>query len=66
MGALTSILGVFDAITEWFASTLASISSIFYSGTELTFIGVLAVLGLGIAVVTMVVAMVRSLLKGRG
>lgn len=64
---ITAVLAVFSAILEWFVSAIETAVGIFWvAETGLTFIGTLAVIGLGIAVVLMLLAMVRSYLKNRG
>ena len=67
MNVVESVLNVFTLILEWFTTALSSVSSIFYAAeTGLTFIGTVSVIGLGIGVILMVIAMIRGLLKGRG
>ena len=67
MSVVSSIFEIFTEILEWFSTALSSISTLFYSPEAgLTFVGTLTVIGLGIGVVTMIIAMIRSLLKGRG
>lgn len=62
-----SILAVFSAFVEWFGTTLADVSAIFYvPETGLTFIGTITVIGVAIAVTLMVIAMIRSLLRLQG
>ncbi len=64
---ISSIFAVFTAIIEWFVTAMSSVSAIFYnSESGLTFVGTVSVIGFSIAVVLLVIAMIRSLLKGRG
>lgn len=64
---LSAVLAVFSAILEWFVTAINTAVGIFWvAETGLTFIGTLAVLGLGIAVILMLFAMIRSYLKNRG
>lgn len=67
MTVVSSILSVFTAILEWFVTSLGAIGGIFYTAEAgLTFLGTVTIIGFAIAIVTMVVAMVRSLIKSRG
>lgn len=66
MSAVTSIFAVFTEVLNWFIESLESVTTIFYGAEGLTFIGGITVISVAIAVVLMVVAMVRSLLRFRG
>ena len=67
MGIVESIVGVFTKLIEWFSTALVSVGEIFYNAdTGLTFIGTLSVIGVGIAVVLMVISMLQSFLHFRG
>lgn len=64
---ISSVLAVFTAVLEWFVSSINVAVGIFWAAeTGLTFIGTLAVVGLAIAIVLMLLAMIRSYLKNRG
>ena len=70
---LNSILGVFEAVGEWFADFVPTLTAMFYtpaatsSGTgQLTFLGVLAVAGLAISVVFLVIGLIQNFLHFRG
>lgn len=63
MTAIESILGIFTDILEWFVSSLGTVSGLFWTSEGLTFIGSITVVAVGIAIITMVIAMVRSLLR---
>lgn len=64
---VTQILNVFMAILTWFVEAVEVAIGIFWTAEAgLTFIGTLAVIGFGIAVVLMLLAMIRSYLKNRG
>lgn len=71
-GVVSSIFAVFTAILTWFAEAFTTVSNIFYVPASegvtggLTFIGTLSVIGFGIAVVLLVLAWIRSLIKNRG
>lgn len=64
MGVLTDVIAVFTEITTWFISAISSVIPIFYS-EGLTFIGVLAVASLGIAITLLIVRWVREFLSFR-
>lgn len=64
---ISAITGVFDAISTWLQSAIASIIPIFYEAeTGLTFIGVLAVMGLAISVVFLLIGIIQKFLHLRG
>lgn len=63
---VTAIFAIFTAVLDWFGTALATVSAIFYADGALTFIGTVCLVGLAIAVVVMLIAMLRSLIKGRG
>lgn len=62
-GVVSAITGVFTEIGEWFVNIVIAMLDIFYVEGSLTFIGTLAVMGLGIAVILMVLAMIRSYIR---
>lgn len=70
MNILTQILENFTEIGEWFVSIINIIIGLFWTtaegGGSLTVLGVLAIITLGIGLITMVIAMIRSFFKGRG
>lgn len=64
---VTAVLAVFTSILQWFVDSIEVAIGIFWvAETGLTFLGVLSVVGLGIAVILMLFAMIRSYLKNRG
>lgn len=64
---VTQILAVFMAILNWFVEAIEVAIGIFWTAEAgLTFVGTLAVIGFGIAVALMLLAMIRSYLKNRG
>lgn len=63
---LTVFLAVFTAVIQWFGTALGTVTSIFYANGELTIIGVPVVITFAIAVTTLVIAWVRSVMRGRG
>lgn len=64
---LTAILAVFTAIGEWITTAVTAIMPMFYvAGTGLTFLGVLAVAGLGFSVIFLVMGIIQNFLHFRG
>lgn len=64
---LTAILAVFTAIGEWITSATTSLLPMFYvAETGLTFLGVLAVAGLGFSVIFLVMGIIQNFLHFRG
>lgn len=62
-GVVSAITAVFTAIGEWFVAIVLTMLDIFYIDGALTFIGTLAVMGLGIAVILLILAMIRSYIR---
>lgn len=64
---ITAITGVFTAIATWIADTIPSIVAVFYDSTNgLTFVGVLAVVALGISVFFLLMGVIQNFLHFRG
>jgi len=64
---LTAILAVFTAIGEWISTAVTSLMPMFYvAETGLTFLGVLAVAGLGFSVIFLVMGIIQNFLHFRG
>lgn len=64
---MTAILAVFSGIGEWFVEFLPTLYALFWSAEAgLTFLGVLAVMGLGIAVVFLLIRVIQNFLHFRG
>lgn len=66
MGVLTQILEVFDSLGEWLSSAVQSMIGMFYSENSLTFLGVLAVAGLGISLIFLLIGVIQNFLHFRG
>ena len=70
MDILTAILAVFTAIGDWISSAVTSLMPMFYvaSGDSagLTFLGTLAVCGLGFSVIFLVIGIIQNFLHFRG
>lgn len=62
---VSAITAVFTAIGQWLVSSITAMEAVFWSSGALTFVGTLAVVGLAIAVILMVLAMIRSYLQLR-
>lgn len=66
-GVLTNVFEVFTAIITWITGAVTSLIPMFYvSETGLTFLGVLAVAGLGISVVFLIMGVIQNFLHFRG
>ena len=63
---MTAIFAVFSAIANWFSETIPVIISLFYADGALTFLGGLAVIGLGISVVFLLMGVISNFLHFRG
>lgn len=63
---ISSVMEIFTAILNWFTTSMTAVSNLFYADGNLTLVGVMALLGLGIGVFTVVVGIIRSLIKARG
>lgn len=61
---IAHIMEVFTAIVNWFADAFASVTSLFYvADTGLTFVGVVSLVTLGIAVFTLILGWIRGLIR---
>lgn len=62
---VTAVTSVFTAIGTWLVEAITAMEAVFWAEGALTFIGTLSVIGLAIAVILMVLAMIRSYLQLR-
>lgn len=62
---ITAITQVFTSIGTWLVGAITAMEAVFWVDGALTFIGTLSVVGLAIAVILMVLAMIRSYLQLR-
>ena len=64
MNIVTSITNVFGEISTWIVGQLGAVQELFWSADSgsLTFLGVLAIVGVGIACALMLINTVRSFL----
>lgn len=63
VGALTA---VFDAVMTWMTGAITSVIAVFWTGTSLTFLGVLAVVALAISVFFLLLGLIQNFLHLRG
>lgn len=64
---LDAVLAVFTAIANWISSAVTNIMPMFYTtGEGLTFLGVLAVAGLGFSVIFLIMGIISNYLHFRG
>lgn len=68
MGVVGAVTTVFEDIGEWFLSMLPTVSEAFYNSTAgtLTFLGTLAVTGLGISILLLIMNIIQGFLHFRG
>lgn len=60
---VSAIFAVFSAIGNWFVEFLPTLTAIFWTGEALTFLGVLAILGLGVSVIFLLISVIRRFLN---
>lgn len=69
-GVITAMTAVFTAIFQWIQGAITSVIDVFYvsEGTNqgLTFLGVLALVALGISIFFLLVGLVQNFLHLRG
>lgn len=65
-GDTSGIFAVWSAITQWATQGLASASNAFYFNGELTLLGYLAIIPLGIGLAFLLVAIIQKFLRLRG
>lgn len=64
---ITAITGVFTAIATWITDAIPTVVAVFYDSTDgLTFLGVLAVVALGISIFFLLMGLVQNFLHFRG
>ena len=64
--SLPRIFEVWHAVSEWVSGGLASVAGVFYVAGQLTLIGTLAVISVGIALIFLLIAFIRKFLFLRG
>lgn len=60
---VSAIFAVFSAIGNWFVEFLPTLTAIFWTGEALTFLGVLAILGLGVSVIFLLISVIRRFMN---
>ena len=63
---LSAILAVFTAIGEWISTAVTALTPMFYAEGALTFLGTLAVAGLGFSVIFLMIGIIQNFLHFRG
>lgn len=64
---LTAVFDVFSEVGAWFVEFIPTIIGIFYTAEAgLTFLGVLAVVSLGISIIFLVMGLIQNFLHFRG
>lgn len=63
---ITAILAVWTAVSQWFVTTIPSLSVIFYAEGALTFFGSLAVGGIAVGVILLLFMIATKFMKFKG
>ena len=63
---VSAITAVWTEIMTWITTSLASVQKVFYAESNLTFLGVLAVISVAIGVAFLVIGVIQNFLKLRG
>lgn len=63
---ISAMTAVFDAIFTWLLSAIESVIAIFWASEGLTFLGVLALIALGISIFFLLVGLIQNFLHLRG
>lgn len=67
MTVIESMITILRSISGWFVDAFEEISGLFYNTeTGLTFVGTLAVIGLGIGLILLVINTIRRWIGNRG
>ena len=72
MAIITAMTGVFDAVFNWIMTAINAVIPIFWtagtgeSGGQLTFLGILALIGLAISIFFLLVGLIQNFLHLRG
>ena len=62
---LEAILAVFLSVGEWIGEAVTALTPMFWTGSALTFLGVLAVAGLAFSVAFLVIGLIQNFLHFR-
>lgn len=61
----SQIAAIWTAIMEWLAGTFGTIEALFWTGSQLTFLGTMCVISIGIGVFFLVVGVITNFIKLR-
>ena len=63
---ISAITDVWTSVMTWITTSLGSVQTLFYDDSSLTFLGVLAVIGVAIGIVFLLIGVIQNFLKLRG
>ena len=63
---ISAITAVFTAVMSWIITAIQSVVAVFWTGEALTFLGVLALIALGISIFFLLVGLIQNFLHLRG
>lgn len=63
---ISAITAVFTAVMGWLQTAITSVVAVFWTGEALTFLGVLALIALGISIFFLLVGLIQNFLHLRG
>lgn len=63
---ISALTAVFDSVFSWISTALTTIIGVFYADGALTFLGVLALVGLAISIFFLLVSVISNFLHLRG
>lgn len=63
---INAITTVWSDVMDWIVDALSSVQTVFYNGTSLTFLGVLAVISVAIGIAFLILGVVQNFLHLRG
>lgn len=62
---ISAITAVFTAVMEWIITAITAVVAVFWTGEALTFMGVLAVVGLAISIFFLLLGLIQNFLHLR-
>lgn len=63
---ISAITAVFTAVISWIITAIQSVVAVFWTGEALTFLGVLALIALGISIFFLFMGLIQNFLHLRG
>ena len=63
---ISAITAVFTAVMQWVITAITSVIAVFWTGEQLTVLGVLALIALGISIFFLLVGLIQNFLHLRG